>query len=118
MLVAPPLTLSALGLALWLLWPREWAITEENIGRIQKGMMRAEVEAILGGPARDDSGGARRMEDGDMIFRIIGCSEEEWIGNERSVVVYFRDGLVIRLRTFFVVPPPTVLQKVRSWLRV
>ena len=57
MLFAPPLALGALGLALWLLWPRESAITEENIASIQIGMTRAQVEAILGGPARDESDG-------------------------------------------------------------
>jgi hypothetical protein len=42
--------------AAWLLWPRT-AITRENAARIQLGMTLAEVEEILGGPARDESGG-------------------------------------------------------------
>src|SRR6266404_6284378 len=117
MLFTPPLALCALGLALWLLWPRESAITEENIARIQKGMSRADVAAILGGPARDDSGGAGKMEDGDMVFSIIGCSEEEWVGNECSVVVYFHDGLVVTSRSFSVWRRPTLLERVRSSLR-
>ena len=39
----------------WLLWPpRPSAITWENFHRLNKtGMTLAEVEAILGGPARD-----------------------------------------------------------------
>jgi hypothetical protein len=40
----------------WLLWPRT-AITRENAAKIQVGMTLAEVEAILGGPARSDMTG-------------------------------------------------------------
>jgi len=38
------------------LWPRT-PITRENVARIQPGMDLAEVEAILGGPARNDATG-------------------------------------------------------------
>jgi hypothetical protein len=37
----------------WLLWPRP-AITRENAAKIQVGMTSAEVEAILGGPPRNE----------------------------------------------------------------
>jgi hypothetical protein len=48
---------AAIGfLVAWVLWPRT-AITRENYERIHVGMTRAEVEAILGGPARDETGG-------------------------------------------------------------
>jgi hypothetical protein len=46
----------ALAIGVWLLWPRT-AITWENYERIQIGMTLAEVEVILGGPARDESTG-------------------------------------------------------------
>jgi hypothetical protein len=49
--------LVAVALAVWLLGPRT-AITAENAEKIQVGMTRAEVEALLGGPARDEAGGA------------------------------------------------------------
>jgi hypothetical protein len=49
---------TAAGLAaVWLLWPRT-AITRENAEKVQLGMTLAEVEAILGGPARDQAGGS------------------------------------------------------------
>jgi hypothetical protein len=51
-----PAALGAVMLAAWLLWPRT-AITWENYERIQVGMTLAEVEGILGGPARDESTG-------------------------------------------------------------
>jgi hypothetical protein len=39
-----------------LLWPRT-AITPENAAKVREGMTREEVEAILGGPERDEYGG-------------------------------------------------------------
>jgi outer membrane protein assembly factor BamE (lipoprotein component of BamABCDE complex) len=45
-----------LAVGVWLLWPRT-AITRENAAKIQAGMTLAEVEAILGGPARDEMTG-------------------------------------------------------------
>jgi hypothetical protein len=41
----------------WLLWPRGSGITRANAARIAKGMTLDEVEALLGGPARDESTG-------------------------------------------------------------
>jgi hypothetical protein len=58
-----------LGVSLWLLWPRS-AINEDNYARIEVGMALDEVEAILGGPARDESTGPlvsrARTDDDDM----------------------------------------------------
>jgi hypothetical protein len=47
---------AAVAIGVWLLWPRT-ALTRENAAKIQVGMTLTEVEAILGGPARDESGG-------------------------------------------------------------
>src|SRR5262249_60673684 len=41
--------MAALAVAVWLVWPRS-AINRANYERIEQGMTRAEVEAILGGP--------------------------------------------------------------------
>jgi hypothetical protein len=49
-------TLTVLALCACLLRPRT-AITRENAERIRAGMTIAEVEALLGGPPRDDSTG-------------------------------------------------------------
>jgi hypothetical protein len=46
----------ALGVSGWMLWPRA-GITRENAAKIQVGMTLEEVEAILGGPARDETTG-------------------------------------------------------------
>src|SRR4051812_12875345 len=61
LLFSVPAALVAGLLAAWLLWPRT-AITRENAERVQVGMTRAEVEAILGGPARDDSTGLTHLD--------------------------------------------------------
>jgi hypothetical protein len=64
LLIGLPVALVVLGVVIaWLFWPRT-AITRENAARIQMGMTLAEVEAILGGPARDDSSGPR-IKEGD-----------------------------------------------------
>jgi hypothetical protein len=47
-------TVVMLAVGAWLFWPRT-AITRENAAKIQRGMTLAEVEAILGGPARDET---------------------------------------------------------------
>ena len=48
--------------AAWLLWPRT-AITRENAAKVREGMTLAEVEAILGGPARDETTGPVEREE-------------------------------------------------------
>ena len=48
-----------LAIGVWTLWPRT-AITEENAAKLRPGMTLAEVEAILGGPARIETTGPTR----------------------------------------------------------
>jgi hypothetical protein len=43
--------------AAWALWPAPTAITTDNAAWITQGMPLADVEAILGGPARDETTG-------------------------------------------------------------
>src|SRR6266478_2347267 len=49
-------TVAVLVAGVCLLWPQS-AITRENAEMIWEGMTLAEVEAILGGPARDETTG-------------------------------------------------------------
>jgi hypothetical protein len=54
------LTIAALLLGVgWLLWSRT-AITRDNAAKIREGMTVAEVEAVLGGPARQET--SRKLE--------------------------------------------------------
>jgi hypothetical protein len=64
LLVAVVAVLVAAGTVL--LWPRTDRITEENCERIQLGMGRAEVEALLGGPPGDY-----------RTFRTVSCGEPD-----------------------------------------
>jgi hypothetical protein len=106
----PLVALIAIGVAFGLLWPRSSAITWENIEKIHVGMTRAEVEAVLGGPARDESAGG-------TVFGTVGVVPEglfereasDWFGETCGVTVWFDDnGLVdwwlvtrVRQRPFF-----------------
>jgi hypothetical protein len=50
LLVALAVLAVLVAVGLFVLWPRLDRITDENFNRIQEGMSRAEVEAILGPP--------------------------------------------------------------------
>jgi hypothetical protein len=54
LILALPVAVVLVLAVAWLLWPRT-AITRENADKIQNGMRLAEVEELLGGPARNES---------------------------------------------------------------
>jgi hypothetical protein len=70
LLLFPFLAAVLVGLAfvVWLLWSRPTAINRENAAKIQEGMTLAEVEAVLGGPPRDDGNGV-------LAFQRVDGSE-------------------------------------------
>lgn len=79
--------LFTLGVGAWLLWPRT-AITRENAAKIQIGMTLAEVEAILGGPVRNDATGP-----------IVVAFDEDGneLGDEARIADFFvKEGQAIR----------------------
>jgi hypothetical protein len=80
-----------------LVWPRT-AITRANAAKIQLGMTLAEVEAILGGPPRDETGG--RGWALDLIpIRFVSVDDvttAEWIGADCAVRIEFHEGRVDR----------------------
>jgi hypothetical protein len=58
LMLAFPAAVVLLAVVVWLFWLQPpSAITRENAAKIKDGMRLAEVEAILGGPARDDRTG-------------------------------------------------------------
>jgi hypothetical protein len=106
LLIALPLAV-ALSLAVaWLLWPRT-AITRENAARIQEGMTLAEVEAILGGPAR---------EEGGRYPVIMGRKETQWSTPDLLVCVTFGDDE--RVWAVQVFHDDGLLAMLRRWLRL
>ena len=65
------------------------AITWENAGKIRPGMARDEVEAALGGPARNDSTGTVSYGLTDVEgFDPSVRPNLEWISDEVLVMVY------------------------------
>jgi hypothetical protein len=82
----------------WLFWPRT-AITAANAARLTVGMTRAEVTAILGGPARQEFQGvfapdfetsgreARRA----AVTKAAGLGAEGWFTERFAIWVAFDD---------------------------
>lgn len=88
-------------------------------------MTRAEVEAILGGPARNDTGGRRwpLCANSNVLKRRVGeppdQEDGEWIGDEMAVVVSFNFGQVYDTRVGHVLPfEESLLGRFRRWLRL
>jgi hypothetical protein len=106
------------GLGGWLLWPRS-AITRENAAKIQIGMTLAEVEAILGGPARDDSTGPFEGEwPRDFKFDPTN-PDADW--HSDTVLVLVRLDGRNRVKSFEVLPVrrsdgESSLDVIRRWL--
>jgi hypothetical protein len=105
--------LAALTIGGWFLLSRS-AITYENAHRLKKGMTIAEVEAILGGPARDETG----------LRPVV-------IHQEGRIHCWFSEALLIRVSLHFdgtvmtVEPLPmepirreSLLVMVRRWLHL
>jgi hypothetical protein len=88
-------------------WPRT-AINRWNAARIEKGMTRAEVEAILGGPPRQEG-------EPYPIF-MSGPRPERWGTPQLLVCVWFdNDDRVHSVHLFNDDGP---LELVRRWLRL
>jgi hypothetical protein len=104
----------ALAVGAWLLWPRT-AITRENAAKIREGMTLAEVEAILGGPARDDYTGPL-LPDGPAELACVALPR--WASDRVVIWVSFdADGRVEwseKVHTRRIEESP--LDRVRRWL--
>ena len=62
-------------------------VTRENCEKIERGMTKQHVEALLGGPAGDYSSGLYYAE---FVNNNGGFFEkEEWVGNQAAVRVWF-----------------------------
>jgi hypothetical protein len=122
---------------LWLLWPRT-AITLENAAQIREGMTKQEVEAILGGPPRNETTGPVTVEPADatalLQFAVaepvhgIKLLDEQadppslrtWRSNQALVCVALDPGE--RVLRFVAIPlrrvDETLLDMLRRWLRI
>jgi hypothetical protein len=94
-LICPVVVLAA---CIWLMWPRQSSITHANVARIQNGMVLAEVEALLGGPPRDETATQGIVFYVIVPNRKVACERvpdrATWVGPEQAVKVDFCDGRV------------------------
>jgi hypothetical protein len=71
------------------------AITRENAAKIQHGMTLEEVEAILGGPERENPWVAETVFWPSRTLLVVCDRRAEWISREAAIAVGFRDGRVV-----------------------
>jgi hypothetical protein len=110
LLLGPPATLAAIALAALLLWPST-AITRANAARIKAGMTLAEVEAILGGPARNESGLP------DRFIAVTRRREDKcWVTSRDIVIVVFDDAGRVIQHSEFPMHGGGFLDMLRRWL--
>jgi SmpA / OmlA family len=124
LLLVPVAVAVALIAAGWLLWPRPSAITEENARKIKEGMTRTDVEAILGGSARDDTGGTGQSvyfctAPDDVLLKRAALPFVEWIGPTCAIAVEFEGDNVVSVQAGVTRHrDASVIQRVRRWLRL
>jgi hypothetical protein len=110
---------SLLG-AVLLTWPRPSAITADSIAKIQLEMSRAEVEAILGGPPRDESDGLCRPAYPSISGLALYTDDTysaEYVGQDCAIrITFYRDRVVRLLFGDMMRTNATLLEKLRGWL--
>ena len=114
--LALPVALVLLAAGAWLIWPTPSAISLEHAAEIRAGMTVAQVEAILGGPPRDEAPQSAEMR---RIFQSVR-PDLEWSSDQVSVWVYLdADG---RVKESHAIPAPPgsrdAMALLRRWLRM
>ena len=114
---------TAMAVGTWVLWSGPSAISVENAANIREGMTLADVEAILGGPARNETD----LPDNfiyDAFMMVAGpglriAVDRRWACRGLIVVVEFDDtGHVVRHWTaaFDVESDHSIVARLRRWL--
>jgi hypothetical protein len=109
-----------LGVGVLALWPRRPAITRANAEKIQMGMTLAEVEELLGGPARNES----NMPDNFIndAFEFHDCArpfeDKRWASPAYVVIVEFDDSGRVTGHFIFDFHGESLLDRLRRWLRL
>ena len=97
------------------------AITYENYERIEIGMTQAEVEAILGGPARNESTDDTIPDDEDeLLHYVLKCFDSHkrdllWSSNSAIIRIDFHHQRVVSSDCVRV-HPENALEKLCRWL--
>lgn len=110
---------SVLAFAAWTFAPRRSsAITRDNAAKIQPGMTLEEVDAILGGPERDEAGEAF-FADWSAVVSFPQPPGDIWIGPQAAVAVAFSENHVRKVVVADVRPRDNgVFALIRRWLRL
>jgi hypothetical protein len=110
-----------LGVRGWVLWPRTTtAITRESAARIQENMTLAEVEAILGGPEREETTGPlEELGAGDPVGNRDAIVLRTWRSDFVYILVGFDEDHCVASRSIFYTrrAPESLLDMLRRWLR-
>jgi hypothetical protein len=137
LVVGVPASIAILAALACLLWPRS-AINRGNFEKIKEGMTLAEVQALLGGPPRDETTGPvmaeiARADTGpwsrealgvlladDFHYRPTLSGEGFWASNSLMVRVFFdQKGRVTSCESVDVVPiQESPITRLRRWLRL
>src|SRR4051794_12432254 len=77
-----PLILMAGGLVAGLSWPSYSKLTRANMEKVQQGMTRAEVEAILGAPPGDYAAEGTLYSPCDRLwlYEALWTCDDGWLG--------------------------------------
>jgi hypothetical protein len=120
LLLALPTAFVALVVGVWLLWPHPSVITEAKFAKIQPGMTLEEVEAILGGPGRDESNGrAAPMFISSNVAPWMVYPSTNWISDDAAISVVFRNGEVYTWTiATMLIRQERFLDRLRRWLRL
>ena len=113
-----------MAVGVWAMWPRPSAITRENASTVREGMTLADVEAILGGPARDESTGLLAPDNRD------GTSSTIWMWAQPPPRAWISDCVAVHVRfdnaglaqAVWCIPLRRIeectLDRLRRWLRL
>jgi hypothetical protein len=121
LLLTLAVTLTAVVLGAWLLWPSPSAITEENYDRLRPGMTLEEVEALLGGPAGNYGyHGTRIVQTRDDIDvpRVHQCRYLQWVGARHMIGIQFDAEDRVIGKDLGEVTPLPLWRRPLSWLRL
>jgi hypothetical protein len=111
-LIAAPLAAVAVTLGILAMLPPHPGVTRANFDRIEKGMTRAEVEEIFGGPSESKT--YSTVGEITTITDVWGQIEQgKCVGLAN---VNFQDEMVVDKEWHCV--PETVLAKIRRWLHL
>ena len=113
-------SVAALAFGLWALQAPPSAISVQNAAKIKKGMTVAEVEAILGGQARDESTGPTEV-DGEG-YGSVGEAGGWWASDYADICVTYDSDSDSRVEAVMWTPmrprSQGVLDTIRRWLHL